>query len=122
MPKVLIAEDEALIAEYFRVVVEQLGYEVCGVAGTADEVVRMARQMAPQLVLMDVRLSGEKDGVDAANEIYQTGVIPIVYVTASREPSTSARVGKDLPVEILTKPVLARHLKAALDKYCPLPG
>lgn len=122
MPKILIAEDEALIAEYFRLIVEQLGYEVCGIAGTAEDVVRMALQEAPELVLMDVRLSGEKDGVDAANEIYKTRVIPIVYVTASRERTTSVRIRQDLPAEVLTKPVLARHLKAALDKYCPLPG
>src|SRR3546814_18435524 len=71
---------------------------------------------------MDVRLSGEKDGVDAANEIYKTRVIPIVYVTASRERTTSVRIRQDLPAEVLTKPVLACHIKAALEKYCPLPG
>src|SRR3546814_3762255 len=76
--------------------------DVCSsdVAGTAEDVVRMALQEAPELVLMDVRLSGHKDGVDAANEIYKTRVIPIVYVTASRERTTSVRIRQDLPAEV----------------------
>src|SRR3546814_14390435 len=88
--------------------------DVCSsdVAGTAEEVVRMALQEAPELVLMDVRLSGEKDGVDADHEIYKTRVIPIVYVTASRERTTSVRIRQDLPAQVITQPVLARHPQA----------
>src|SRR3546814_18288020 len=91
--------------------------DVCSsdLAGTAEDVVRMALQEAPELVLMDVRLSGHKDGVDAANEIYKTRVITIVYVPASRERTTSVRIRQDLPDEgrpRLSAP-LGKHGQAA---------
>src|SRR3546814_13243934 len=80
----------------------------------------MALQEAPELVLMDVRLSGEKDGVDAANEIYKTRVIPIVYVTASRERTTSVRIRQDLPAEV--RPRLSATLGGLAPKRKRGPG
>ncbi len=120
VPRVLIVEDEFLIAEYFRIIVEQLGYEVCGLARSADEAVRLARQEEPALIFMDVRLAGERDGVEAAQEIHVIRPVPIIYVTASREPQTSRRIRNDHQSEVLTKPVVQRHIAAALAKHCPL--
>ena len=77
--KVLIVEDERMIAEYFRVVVERLGYVVCGIAGTADDAVRLAAEEDPSVVFMDVRLPGERDGVDAALEIHSNRPVPMVH-------------------------------------------
>lgn len=120
-PKVLIVEDEYLIAEYFSIVVEQLGYDVCGLARSAEEAVELAREHAPALVFMDVRLAGERDGVEAAREIQALQRVPIIYVTASREPQTSQRIKDDYPSEVLTKPVIISDIKAVLDRHCPLP-
>lgn len=68
VPKVLIVEDEQLIAEYFRIVVEQLGYRVCGIASSATQAIALASREKPSVIFMDVRLSDESDGVDAARD------------------------------------------------------
>ena len=116
--KVLIVEDERMIAEYFRVVVENLGYDVCGIAATADEAVRLAEEKDPALVFMDVRLIGERDGVDAAIDIYNRKPVPMIYVTGSQEPETLQRIRTDHPTDVLIKPVFEAQLKEMLDKYC----
>jgi response regulator of citrate/malate metabolism len=118
--KILIVEDELMIAEYFRIIVENLGYSVCGIAMTAEEAIRLAREEDPALVFMDMRLAGRKDGVDAAIEIYRNKPIPTVYITGSREPETIDRINTDHPSDILIKPVLEEQLKTALTKFCPL--
>jgi DNA-binding NarL/FixJ family response regulator len=79
----LIVEDERMIAEYFKIIVENLGYSVCGIAKTAEEAVHLAEEEDPAMIFMDVRLIGEKDGVDAAIEIYGRKPVPTVYVTGS---------------------------------------
>jgi CheY-like chemotaxis protein len=119
-PKVLIVEDERLIAEYFKITIESLGYSVCGIAMTADDAVRLARDEDPAIVFMDVRLSGRKDGIDAANEIHRNKPVPTVYVTGSQEQSTMDRIKTDHPSDILIKPVLQDQFKEALAKFCPL--
>ncbi|WP_340115280.1 response regulator [Pelagibius sp. 7325] len=120
-PKVLIVEDEQIIAEYFRVIVESAGYEVCGIALSADEAVKLARENDPALIFMDVRLQGEKDGVDAAFEIHRHKPVPTVYVTGSTEPETQQRIKADHPADILIKPVLSEQLLDALKRFCPQP-
>lgn len=116
--KVLIVEDEQMIAEYFKIIVENLGYPVCGIAMTADEAVRLAREEDPAMIFMDVRLAGERDGIDAAMEIYRNKPVPTVYVTGSQEPATIERIKADHPSAILIKPVLEEQLKDALQQFC----
>ena len=118
-PTILIVEDERIIAEYFKVIVEHLGYPVCGIAGTADEAVRLAREEDPDIVFMDVRLDGTKDGVDAANEICEHKPVPTVFITGSREPATIDRINTDHPSAILIKPVLHDQLRDVLIRLCP---
>lgn len=118
--KVLIVEDERMIGEYFKVVIESLGYNVCGIAKTADEAVGMARDQEPAMVFMDVRLIGDKDGVDAARAIHDMKPVPTVFVTGSKETATIDRIATDHPSGVLIKPVLEAQLKDALEKFCPL--
>ena len=118
---VLIVEDEMMIAEYFKVIVESFGYDVCGIAPSAEAAVDLAKSENPQLVFMDVRLKGEKDGVDAAIEIHRYRTVPTVYITGSREDATLERIKLDHPSDVLIKPVLAEQLHDALNRFCPLP-
>ena len=120
-PKILIVEDEWLLAEYYRVIIEKLGYKVCEFAADAEAAVRIARRQDPDLILMDFWLKGEKDGVDAAGKILERQTIPTVYITAANDPATLRRIASDHAAEILLKPVLARQLEQLLAKHCPLP-
>lgn len=113
---VLIVEDEFLIADMLSDMVADMGMIVCGVADTADGAVMSAAQALPDVVLMDVRLKGQKDGVDAALAIYGARACPVVFITGSREPATVQRIRNDHPAALLFKPLNQSALRLVLEK------
>jgi len=115
-PTVLVVDDEALIARLFSIHVESMGLEVCATAATADEAVIKAEQHRPDIILMDVRLRGAKDGVDAARSIRETQDPKIIFITGSTDPATMARIGSHDQASVLVKPVAERQLKAAISQ------
>jgi two-component system, response regulator PdtaR len=112
--KVLIVEDQFLAQEFLRIWVETYGFEVCSTAKTAERAIELAILHRPDIVLMDMRLEGEKDGVDAALVIHERIQPRIIYCTGSGEPSTINRINLDHPFEILIKPVDPAELGRAL--------
>lgn len=112
--RVLIVDDEFIIAETLRVYVEDLGLEVCGTAATAEAAVDLALTHRPYIVLMDMRLQGERDGVDASTEIHQRLGSKIVFITGSREPATLMRIENGHPAGVLFKPVAESQLVATI--------
>jgi CheY-like chemotaxis protein len=112
---VLVVDDEFIIAELWSIHVEDMGLEVCGIAATAAAAVALAQQHRPAIVLMDLRLRGEKDGVDAALEIHELVGSKIIFITGSSEPSTRARIQMDHPFAVLFKPVSDRQLQTAIE-------
>lgn len=124
--KVLIVEDVFLNSEFLRIWVTAFGHSVCGIARTADRAVALAREQKPDIVLMDLKLEGSRDGVDAALEIAGMQDAAIIYVTASEEPASVARILTDSPFRILFKPVapaeLMASIKAAEDGEAPIHG
>ena len=113
---VLVVDDEFIIAELWSIQVESMGLEVCGVAATADGAVELAKLHRPKVVLMDMRLQGDKDGVDAALEIHETVGSKVIFITGSTEPRTRDRIMEDHPAAILFKPVSDRQLHAAISE------
>ena len=113
---VLIVEDELIIAEMLSAMVEDMGMRVCGKATGADEAVRLAELHTPSLVLMDVRLKGPKDGIDAAIAIRRLMPTPILYITGSREPRTVARIESDHPAGVLFKPFQYEELRKMVGR------
>jgi len=81
-PRILVVEDEALIAGDLQARLTTMGYEVVGVATTGVEAVGMAQQTQPDVVLMDVVLKGDMDGIDTAKQIKTTQSIPIIFLSA----------------------------------------
>jgi two-component system, response regulator PdtaR len=113
---VLVVDDEQLIALGLRLTLGEMGIDVCGTAATADKAIELARIHKPGIILMDVRLRGEGDGVDAAIEIYRTLNAAVIFITGSREPETVARIHEDHPAAILFKPILPVHLREAIER------
>jgi DNA-binding NarL/FixJ family response regulator len=111
---VLIVDDEFLIACGLRMQVEDIGLEVCGMAASADEAVSQAQAHRPMLVLMDMRLQGDKDGVDAALAINATVGSKVIFITGSREPSTMDRIALDHASGVLFKPISDHQLQSAV--------
>jgi len=109
---VLIVDDEILIVMGFRTQVEAMGVPVCDTAATADQAVSLAQKHRPAAVLMDLRLRGEKDGVDAAMVIQETVGSKVIFITGSREPATIERINSDHPFAVLFKPVSDQELES----------
>jgi CheY-like chemotaxis protein len=110
-----VVEDEFIIANSLSLQIEEMGYSVCGVAATAHEAVELAQAHRPDVVLMDVRLKGDKDGVDAAITIHETTGSKVIFITGSREPATMARIELDHATAVLFKPIYGQQLRVAVD-------
>ncbi len=118
--RILIAEDERLLADELQDRLTHLGFTVVGIAATADDAVARARQAAPDLVLMDIHLKGERDGISAAIAIASLDV-PVIFLTAHSDAATVERAKAAAPVGYLIKPIRERELHItvmmALHKY-----
>jgi len=113
-PRALIVEDEALIAEELRERLSQLGFTVVAAVGSGEEGVEIATRERPDLVLMDIRLSGQKDGVQAAKEIREQVDVPIVYLTAHSDRLTVERANKTDHDGFILKPFVRRELQSTI--------
>jgi len=113
--EILIVEDEFLIAQGLCMQIEDMGLSVCGTAASADEAVALAEEFRPALVLMDMRLQGDKDGVDAAMAIHRKVGSQVIFITGSREPATMARIQLDHPAAVLFKPISDAQLSLAIQ-------
>lgn len=114
-PRALIAEDETLIAEELTDRLSRLGFSVIAAIDSGEEAIAIAIRERPDLVLMDIRLKGEKDGVQAAKEIRQHVDVPIVYLTAYSDQLTVNRAaGTDYDGYIL-KPFHRLELQSTIE-------
>ncbi len=112
---ILIVEDEAITALDLKHQVTSLGYEVAGIADTAEDAVRMANERRPNLVLMDIRLAGELDGIVAASAIRGREDIPVVFLTAHSDQATLDRALATSPFGYVLKPFQVRELKVTIE-------
>jgi len=114
-PRALIVEDETLIAEELKERLSRLGFSIIAAVDTADEGIAIATREHPDLVLMDIRLKGEKDGVQAAREIREQVDVPIVYLTAHSDRLTVERVKATEYDGFLLKPFQRRELQSTIE-------
>jgi PAS domain S-box-containing protein len=119
--KILIVEDEAIVAENLTRKLEGLGYEVVGSAIDSLEAIDMTLRFKPQLILMDIQLGGEADGIDAAQMVRMSYDVPVIYLTAHSDPNTLARAKITGPFGYIIKPFemrdLATQIELALYKH-----
>jgi len=111
---ILVVDDDFMIADAWCLVLEDIGLDVCGVAASAADAIALAESHRPRIVLMDMRLRGEADGVDAALAIHAGVGSKVIFITGSREPFTTARIHTGHPAAILFKPVSDQQLQAAV--------
>lgn len=113
--RVLIVEDETIIALDVQGILAGLGYEVAGIASTGEAAVQKALSLKPDIILMDILLAGKMDGIDAAREIRKTHDIPIIYLTANADRATVDRAHDTLPYAYLNKPIHERDLYSNIE-------
>lgn len=103
-PRLLVVEDEFLVGMELEDGLAEAGYEVAGVASSAEEAVMLAERERPLLVVMDIRLAGDRDGVDAAIEIRRRLDIPSLFASAHADSATLARAEAAAPLGWVVKP------------------
>jgi PAS domain S-box-containing protein len=113
--RILVVEDEGIIALEIAQSLRDLGYTVAGTADDCNGAVALAQTERPDLVLMDIVLKGEDDGIEAARRIRGERDIPVVFLTAYSDSETLARAREVAPYGFLVKPFRADELRAALD-------
>ncbi len=112
---ILIVEDEGVVALDLKLQLLDLGYKVVGVASSGDEALEAVRQKRPDLVLMDVRLQGSGDGIDAAARINQEQPTPLIFLTSHSDNETVQRAAQTAPYGYLTKPYQLKELRAGIE-------
>lgn len=113
--RVLIVEDELLVAWHLESLVRDQNLEVCGLVPDGEGAIEQAIDLDAGLVLMDVRLAGRMDGIEAARRIRDQRDIPIIFITAHGDSATRAHIERVLPgAPVLTKPITAERLRGAL--------
>jgi len=115
--KILIAEDEVIIAQWLKFELEDIGYEVFDYVTTGEEAFKITKEKNPDIVLLDISLSGEIDGIEAAHRIRDNLNIPIVFMTGYTESGIYERAQKVKPLAFLEKPVEIHTLKPVIDSY-----
>lgn len=113
--RILIVEDEVIVAEDLRQGLTHLGYEVTKAVGTGDAALESIARVPPDLVLMDVQLSGDKDGIRTAAEIRSILDLPVVYLTAHSDVRTLSRAAETGPFGFLLKPFEERELFSTIE-------
>jgi len=112
--RLLIVEDEALIAEETADRLTRMGYEVLGIADTGAEAIAMAQALQPDVILMDIRLKGAINGIEAAEQIYQRRQIPVIFASAHSDRETLQRAQINAQFGYIVKPFREHDLYMAL--------
>jgi len=114
-PRILIVEDEAIIAVDLERRLSRLGCEVVGMAASGEDAVRLAALLEPELVLMDINLRGEMDGTETAQQLRTKLQLPVVYLTASSEAAVVKRAKLTDAFGYLLKPLDERLLHITIE-------
>jgi CheY-like chemotaxis protein len=114
--KVLIVEDEGMVALVIRHKLQRMGYEVCGTAASGEEAVEAALEHRPNLVIMDVHLSGRMTGFDAARRIVAEYDVPFIFFTGYEDSEVTRQIASFRRASSLTKPVEIQVLAAAVEQ------
>lgn len=113
--KILIVEDEAVVSLDIARRLEKMGYEVIGRLASGEEALELVQEERPDLVLMDINLQGEMDGIQTATTLYKNYGLPVIYLTAYAGESTLERAKESKPYGYILKPFKERELHAAIE-------
>jgi signal transduction histidine kinase len=113
--RILIVEDEALLVDELRELLQRFGYDVVGTAATGTAAIELAARYQPDLVLMDIRLDGPMDGIEAADGINAARPTPVVFLTAHSDDETFARASSEgTAYGFVVKPLCERELRMVM--------
>jgi len=115
--KVLIVEDDLILNLLYESYLERLGFETEGELVYGKTAIDAAEELDPDLIIMDIFLEGDIDGIDAMLEIRKFSDVPVIYITGNSDPYHVNRAKETDYLEYLTKPIEFDHLKEAINSY-----
>jgi DNA-binding NarL/FixJ family response regulator len=123
LARVLVVEDDHLVAMEIEATLLEAGFEVTGIAATAEDALELCKATRPDLAIMDIRLAGARDGVDAALDLFREAGIRCVFASAHHDADTRRRAEPAHPLGWVSKPyrpdVLVQTVRAALAAGMP---
>jgi PAS domain S-box-containing protein len=114
-PRILLVEDERIVAMDLQARLQRLGYAVAGIASTGEEAIKAATDTRPDLALVDVRLKGEMDGIEVAGQFRKRLGVPVIFLTAYADADTVERAKKTEPLGYLIKPFQEEELITSIE-------
>ena len=112
---ILIVEDNRIVAEDIKVSLNNMGYDVCAIISSGEEVAATAAKMRPALVMMDIMLKGQMNGIEAAGILKDQMHIPVVYLTAYTDEDILQRAMNTEPYGYIVKPFAEKEMKVAVE-------
>lgn len=116
--RVLIVEDDALLAIIETRMIEHLGYTVIGSVNSGQRAIEKVQDEDPDILVMDIFLKGELDGIETMQEIRKESSVPVIYLSGSEDPEYPKKAKAVNPVGFLGKPISRPKLAAMLEKAC----
>ncbi len=120
--KILIVEDQKIIALDLKKGLMKRGYDIAGICDNAEDALKLTEENHPDLILMDIMLTGKLDGIEAAELINKEYKVPVIYLTALTDVGTYLKALKTEPRKYLMKPVDFESLKRAVEETLEVNG
>lgn len=116
---VIIVEDDLILNLLYESYLDRLGFETEGELVYGKTAIETTRKFEPDLIVMDISLEGEIDGIEAMLEIREFSDVPVIYITGNSDPYHLKRAKETNPLDYLTKPIEFEDLKKSIDKHFP---
>lgn len=113
--KILIVEDELIVAENIATILENAGYEVSGMADNADEAIKLVKEHSPTLLICDIYIKGSLNGIELNKELKSVSNFPVIYLTAYGDKKTIESASETEPIAYLVKPFTEKQLLATVN-------
>lgn len=112
---IVIVEDEAIIVMLLKHILTRAGYDILGVANTGEKGITLTNDLRPGLVIMDISLKGEMDGIEAARSIMETHQVPIIFMSSHTDKVAFDRAMSTRPAHYIVKPIKDTEVLAAIQ-------
>lgn len=114
---VIIVEDDLILNLLYESYLERLGFQTEGELVYGKTAIEVAKELEPDLVIMDISLEGEIDGIEAMHEIRKFSDVPVIYITGNSDPYHVERAKETNPLDYLTKPIEFDDLKQSIETH-----
>ena len=113
--KVLVVEADSILSQGLSVGLQQYGYTIAGIAGQAEEAVRLFQENDADIILINIHIPGDMDGIDTALELMKIKRVPVIYLLAYADAATIGRIKQTYPVAFLIKPYNSSNISVAIE-------